>query len=58
MTVAIVISVSTIDKLPDVANVGGVIGISVSASLLFVLALLNSIFLYRALQSRKKQRVS
>jgi len=37
MTVAIIITVRAIDKLPDISSVGGVIGVSVSASFLFLL---------------------
>lgn len=37
MTVAVIITTAAIDKLPDVASIGGVIGVSVSASFLFLL---------------------
>lgn len=71
VTIAIIVSVSTIDKLPSVASVGGVIGerwsrrgasansrdthpgISVSASLLLLLALINSVFLFSTLRTRR-----
>ena len=37
MTIAIIIATSAIDKVPDVSSIGGVIGVSVSASFLFLL---------------------
>ncbi|KAM0754544.1 NicO-domain-containing protein [Meredithblackwellia eburnea MCA 4105] len=53
VTIAIIISVSSIEKIPNVASIGGVIGVSVSASFLLILAVINSVVLYRALKSRR-----
>lgn len=36
-TIAIIVATSAIEKIPDVGAVGGIIGVSVSASFLFIL---------------------
>lgn len=40
MTIAIIIATSAINKLPNISSVGGLIGVSVSASFLFLLGAL------------------
>ncbi|QRV92511.1 high affinity nickel transport protein [Ceratobasidium sp. AG-Ba] len=54
--VAIAISTNVYDKIGGVSDVGGIIGASVSASFLFVVALVNTIILIRILQHRKRRR--
>ncbi|GAA5952511.1 hypothetical protein JCM21900_003400 [Sporobolomyces salmonicolor] len=56
MTIAIIIATSAIDKLPDISSVGGVIGVSVSASFLFLLAVINSVVLWQSLRLAKRRR--
>ncbi|GAA5873755.1 hypothetical protein JCM3774_000161 [Rhodotorula dairenensis] len=56
MTIAIIIATSAIDKVPDVSSIGGVIGVSVSASFLFLLALINSVFLWQSLRQAKQRK--
>ncbi|GAA5888498.1 hypothetical protein JCM5296_000652 [Sporobolomyces johnsonii] len=56
MTIAIIIATSAIDKLPDISSVGGVIGVSVSASFLFILAVINSVVLWQSLRLAKRRR--
>ncbi|GAA5860214.1 hypothetical protein JCM1840_002824 [Sporobolomyces johnsonii] len=55
MTIAIIIATSAIDKLPDISSVGGVIGVSVSASFLFILAVINSVVLWQSLRLAKRR---
>ncbi|KAL7341323.1 high-affinity nickel-transport protein-domain-containing protein [Rhodotorula toruloides] len=50
MTLAIIIATSAINKLPNVSSVGGLIGVSVSASFLFLLAVINSVMLWQSLR--------
>ncbi|KAG8705844.1 hypothetical protein FRC08_001417 [Ceratobasidium sp. 394] len=54
--VAIAISTDVYDRIGGVSDVGGIIGASVSASFLFIIALVNSIILFRILQHRRKRR--
>lgn len=56
MTIAIIIATSAIDKVPDVSSIGGVIGVSVSASFLFLLAVINSVFLWQSLRQAKQRK--
>ncbi|GAA5974537.1 hypothetical protein JCM11641_002080 [Rhodosporidiobolus odoratus] len=56
MTIAIIITVSAIDKVPDISNVGGVIGVCVSASFLFLLALINSVVLFQSIRLARRRR--
>ncbi|GAA5880234.1 hypothetical protein JCM8547_004783 [Rhodosporidiobolus lusitaniae] len=56
MTVAVIVTVSAIDKLPDISNVGGVIGVCVSASFLFILAVINSVVLWQSIRLARKRR--
>ncbi|GAA5934517.1 HoxN/HupN/NixA family nickel/cobalt transporter [Sporobolomyces koalae] len=56
MTIAIIVAVSAIDKLPDISEIGGLIGVSVSASFLFVLAVINSIVLWQTLRVAKRRK--
>lgn len=51
---SIAISTSVADHLSGVSSVGGVIGVSVSASFLLVLALVNAFILARTLHQRKR----
>ncbi|KAM0790058.1 hypothetical protein ACM66B_005386 [Microbotryomycetes sp. NB124-2] len=55
-TIAIVVAVSAIDKIPDVSAVGGIIGVSVSASFLLILAILNLIILYTSIRADRRRR--
>jgi high-affinity nickel-transport protein len=52
---SIVISASVADHLDAVGEVGGVIGVSISASFLLLLAIINSIILYRTLKARRRR---
>ncbi|QRV77691.1 high affinity nickel transport protein [Ceratobasidium sp. AG-Ba] len=54
--VAIAISTNVYDKIGGVSDIGGIIGASVSASFLFIVALVNTIILVRILQHRKRRR--
>ncbi|GAA5879189.1 hypothetical protein JCM16303_001334 [Sporobolomyces ruberrimus] len=56
MTIAIIVAVSAIDKLPNISEIGGLIGVSVSASFLFVLAVINSIVLWQTLRLAKRRK--
>ncbi|GAA5907238.1 hypothetical protein JCM6882_008398 [Rhodosporidiobolus microsporus] len=56
MTIAVIVTVSAIDKLPDISNVGGVIGVCVSASFLFILAIINSVVLYQSIRLARRRR--
>lgn len=56
VTLAIVISASAFDHLDAISSISGVVGSSISASLLFALAVINSVILYRALRMRKQIR--
>ncbi|GAA6030432.1 hypothetical protein JCM8097_009105 [Rhodosporidiobolus ruineniae] len=56
MTIAVIITVSAIDKLDDISSVGGVVGVCVSASFLFVLAVINSISLWQSIHLSRKRR--
>lgn len=56
VTIAIIVSTSTIEKIPGIARVGGTVGVVVSASFLFLLAGINSGVLWIVL--RKRRRVS
>ncbi|SCV73930.1 BQ2448_6360 [Microbotryum intermedium] len=55
-TIAIVIATSAIDKMDSVSAVGGVIGVSISASFLLLLALINSAVLFATLREARKRR--
>ncbi|KAI5475400.1 NicO-domain-containing protein [Pseudohyphozyma bogoriensis] len=57
VTIAIIAATSNINRIDPVASVGGVIGVSVSASFLFLLAVINSVILFHTLrkQSRLKK---
>ncbi|GAA6004137.1 hypothetical protein JCM10207_002444 [Rhodosporidiobolus poonsookiae] len=56
MTIAVIVTVSAIDKLPDISSVGGVIGVCVSASFLFALALINSIVLWQSIRLARRRK--
>ncbi|BGO93271.1 hypothetical protein NBRC10512_006184 [Rhodotorula toruloides] len=56
MTLAIIIATSAINKLPNVSSVGGLIGVSVSASFLFLLAVINSVMLWQSLRVVRRRR--
>jgi high-affinity nickel-transport protein len=58
VTMAVAISISVASKLDPVSSVGGIVGISVSASFLFLLAIINSVILYKILRDRRKAKVS
>ncbi|CAE6465906.1 unnamed protein product, partial [Rhizoctonia solani] len=53
--VAIAISTDVYDRIGGVSDVGGIIGAAVSASFLFIVALVNSIILARILKQRKRR---
>ncbi|CEL62577.1 High-affinity nickel transport protein OS=Cupriavidus necator (strain ATCC 17699 / H16 / DSM 428 / Stanier 337) GN=hoxN PE=1 SV=3 [Rhizoctonia solani AG-1 IB] len=53
--VAIAISTDVYDRIGGISDVGGIIGAAVSASFLFVVALVNSIILARILRQRKRR---
>ncbi|GAA5906459.1 HoxN/HupN/NixA family nickel/cobalt transporter [Sporobolomyces salmoneus] len=56
MTIAIIVAVSAIDKLPQISEIGGLIGVSVSASFLFILGVINSIVLWQTLRLAKRRK--
>ncbi|GAA5889178.1 hypothetical protein JCM8208_007793 [Rhodotorula glutinis] len=56
MTVAIIVTVRAIDKLPDISSVGGVIGVSVSASFLFLLAVINAVMLWQTVRMARRRK--
>ncbi|GAA6015519.1 hypothetical protein JCM11491_004380 [Sporobolomyces phaffii] len=56
MTIAIIVAVSAIDKLPNISEIGGLIGVSVSASFLFILAVINTIVLWQTLRLAKRRK--
>lgn len=57
VTLAVAISISVANKLDPVSSVGGIVGISVSASFLFLLAIINSVILYKILRDRRRAKV-
>lgn len=57
VTLAVAISISVATKLDPVSSVGGIVGISVSASFLFLLAIINSVILYKILRDRRRAEV-
>ncbi|TXT13759.1 hypothetical protein VHUM_01126 [Vanrija humicola] len=56
VNVAIAVSVDIYDKLDKVGSVGGIVGTSVSASFLFLVAVINTYFLIGAVRYRKAQK--
>ncbi|CAE6458500.1 unnamed protein product [Rhizoctonia solani] len=54
--VAIAISTDIYDRIGGVSDVGGIIGAAVSASFLFIVALVNSIILARILRQRRRRQ--
>ncbi|KAL7413711.1 high-affinity nickel-transport protein-domain-containing protein [Mrakia frigida] len=56
VNIAIAVSVSVYSRLGGVSEVGGIVGASVSASFLFLVALFNTIVLIRIYKQRKRQR--
>lgn len=56
VTIAVVAATSTIDHLDGVSAIGGVIGVSVSASFLFVLALINSVSLWQTVRNQRRAK--
>lgn len=57
VTIAIIIAASSLEKIPGVAAVGGVIGVSISASFLLLLAVLNSVSLWQTVRAQKGKGV-
>ncbi|CUA68786.1 Hydrogenase nickel incorporation protein HupN [Bradyrhizobium diazoefficiens USDA 110] [Rhizoctonia solani] len=53
--IAIAISTDVYDRIGGVSDVGGTIGAAVSASFLFIVALVNSIILARILRQRRRR---
>ncbi|KAL0067115.1 hypothetical protein AAF712_005902 [Marasmius tenuissimus] len=56
VNVAIAVSTDIADKLDNVGEVGGIIGASISGSFLFIVAVTNSIILWRVLKRRRDQK--
>lgn len=56
VNVAIAVSTDIADKLDNVGNVGGIIGAAISGSFLFLVALTNSIILWRVLKRRRDRK--
>ncbi|KAL0575200.1 hypothetical protein V5O48_006761 [Marasmius crinis-equi] len=54
--VAIAISTNIADRLDNVGAVGGIIGASISGTFLFIVAVTNSIILWRVLKRRRDQK--
>ncbi|ORY68058.1 high-affinity nickel-transport protein-domain-containing protein [Leucosporidium creatinivorum] len=55
-TIAIIIATSFVDWIDDIGEVGGVIGVAVSATFLLILAIINSIVLFQSLRLRAQRR--
>ncbi|CAE6448482.1 unnamed protein product [Rhizoctonia solani] len=53
--IAIAISTDVYDRIGGVSDVGGVIGAAISATFLFIVALVNSIILARILRQRRRR---
>ncbi|KAJ1303312.1 hypothetical protein OPQ81_011509 [Rhizoctonia solani] len=53
--VAIAISTNVYDRIGGISDIGGIIGAAVSASFLFIVALVNSIILARILKQRRQR---
>lgn len=51
---SIIISASVANKLDKFQNIGGYIGVSISSSFLLLVAIINSVILYRTIQARKR----
>ncbi|KAG7092902.1 hypothetical protein E1B28_009209 [Marasmius oreades] len=60
VNVAIAISTHIADKLDNIGEVGGIIGASISGSFLFIVAVTNSVILWKVLKRRQalKQRTA
>ncbi|CAK9782757.1 NicO-domain-containing protein [Cutaneotrichosporon oleaginosum] len=56
VNIALAISVDIYDRLGKVGDVGGIIGTSVSAVFLFLVAVINSYFLVGAVRARKRAK--
>ncbi|BEJ12895.1 hypothetical protein CspHIS471_0300690 [Cutaneotrichosporon sp. HIS471] len=56
VNIALAISVDIYDRLGKVGDVGGIVGTSVSASFLFLVAVINSYFLVGAIRARKRAK--
>ncbi|THV00852.1 NicO-domain-containing protein [Dendrothele bispora CBS 962.96] len=56
VNVAIAISTDIANRLDRVGEVGGIIGASISGSFLFIIAVMNSIFLWKIFRRRKRIR--
>ncbi|KGB74229.1 high-affinity nickel-transporter [Cryptococcus deuterogattii 99/473] len=56
VNVAIAVSVDIYDKLDRVGSIGGIVGASVSASFLFLIACLNIYFLIGAIKQRRSMK--
>ncbi|KAK0464438.1 NicO-domain-containing protein [Desarmillaria tabescens] len=57
VNVAIAISSDVYEKINGVGTVGGIVGAAVSGSFLFIIGVENSIFLWKAIQQRRKVSV-
>lgn len=56
VNIAIAVSVDIYDKLSKVGSVGGIVGTSVSASFLFLVASINTFFLIGAIKDRRRAK--
>ncbi|BEJ09884.1 hypothetical protein CcaverHIS641_0607990 [Cutaneotrichosporon cavernicola] len=56
VNIALAISVDIFDRLGKVGDVGGIVGTAVSASFLFLVAVINSYFLVGAIRARKRAK--
>ncbi|KAK7469310.1 hypothetical protein VKT23_003794 [Stygiomarasmius scandens] len=56
VNVAIAISTDIANRLDRVGEVGGIIGASISGSFLFIIAMMNSIFLWKILKRRRNMK--
>ncbi|KAF5369270.1 hypothetical protein D9758_002785 [Tetrapyrgos nigripes] len=56
VNVAIAISTDIANRLDGVSSVGGIIGASISGSFLFIIAAMNSIFLWKILKRRRDMK--
>lgn len=56
VNIAIAVSVDIYDKLGKVGSVGGIVGTSVSASFLFLVASINTFFLIGAIKDRRRAK--
>ena len=56
VTIAVIAATATLDHLDAVASVGGVIGVSISAAFLLLLAVINSVSLWQTVRLQRRAK--